>query len=108
MLHFCQVDLYANNFLFLFSVFSVNAHEFTPSRYPTDIRFHTYMKKWLHEIEHTLGLNETNDGTQSVMRQGRGSTLGWENYWKPQTHDTSDLTRFNYKSWFSSNVPTMD
>lgn len=55
MLHFCQVDLYANNFLFLFSVFSVNAHEFTPSRYPTDIRFHTYMKKWLHEIEHTLG-----------------------------------------------------
>ena len=215
--------------LFLFSVFSVNAHEFTPSRYPNDIRFHTYMKKmvacitynwsnvhdenyrlrlrdaigdwewmdnghvslsetsssnayvmcydtwpsslplnvygatnatgyanqtiykysvsngflnsspgsingvikltkcnvyinkkttngwanhdiqktWSHEIGHTLGLNETNDGTQSVMRQGRGSTLGWENYWKPQTHDTSDLTRFNYKSWVSSNVPTI-
>ena len=68
---------------------------------------HDIQKVWSHEIGHTLGFNETNDGTQSVMRQGRGSSLGWENYWKPQAHDTADLERLNYKSWSIGSVPEM-
>lgn len=56
-------------------------------------------KTWAHEIGHVMGLNETNDGTRSVMRQGKGSTFGWSNYWQPQAHDTADLSRYRYVSW---------
>ena len=41
------------------------------------------------------------------MRQGRGSFWGWENYWKPQAHDTAGLERLNYKSWSAGSVPEM-
>lgn len=54
-------------------------------------------KSWTHEIGHTLGLNDTNDGTVSVMKQGKGSSFGWAEYWKPQNHDRDDLRRFNYR-----------
>ena len=48
-------------------------------------------KTWAHEIGHTIGFNETNDGTKSIMKQGKGSTFGWSNYWLPQAHDRTDL-----------------
>lgn len=58
-------------------------------------------KTWAHEIGHCLGFNETNDGTRTVMKQGRGSTFGWTNYWKPQDHDRSDLkSKFKYTTVF--------
>lgn len=60
---------------------------------------HDIAKTWAHEIGHVIGLNETNDGTRSVMRQGQGSTFGWNNYWQPQAHDTADLSRYRYVSW---------
>lgn len=54
-------------------------------------------KTWAHEIGHCLGFNETNDGTRTIMRQGKGSTFGWINYWLPQDHDRSDLkSKFGY------------
>ena len=56
-------------------------------------------KTWAHERGHVMGLNETNDGTRSVMRQGKGSTFGWSNYWQPEAHDTADLSRYRYVSW---------
>lgn len=58
-------------------------------------------KTWTHEIGHILGLYETNDGTRSVMKQGIGHTFGWNEYWKPQTHDKNDLCRFNYRFWYN-------
>lgn len=57
------------------------------------------IKTWVHEIGHVIGLNETNDGTRSVMKQGKGSTFGWSNYWKPQTHDKTDLGRYHSVGW---------
>lgn len=54
---------------------------------------------WAHELGHVIGLNETNDGTQSVMKQGKGSTLGWDNYWQPQAHDTYDVSRYHRVTW---------
>lgn len=108
--------------------YDVMAHEFSPKRYWNDIYFDSNTKKhivrlnaniknvtdtvynrvlcdainnktWAHEIGHVMGLNETNDGTRSVMRQGKGSTFGWSNYWQPQAHDTADLSRYRYVSW---------
>ena len=52
-------------------------------------------KTWVHEIGHVLGFAETNDGTVSVMKQGLGRTLGWSNYWLPQTHDITDI-----RNWY--------
>lgn len=49
-------------------------------------------KTWAHEIGHCLGFAETNDGTRSVMKQGKGSDFGWSNYWLPQDHERSDLS----------------
>lgn len=59
-------------------------------------------KTWVHELGHVMGLNETNDNTRSVMKQGQGSTLGWSNYWQPQTHDITDLARYHRVSWGGS------
>lgn len=57
-------------------------------------------KTYAHEIGHSLGFDETNDGTQSVMRQGKGSTFGWSDYWKPSSHDTSDFnSKYRYRLW---------
>ena len=72
-----------------------------------DWAWHDIQKVWSHEFGHALGLNETNDGTRTIMRQGKGSIyLGWEDYWKPQNHDRADLRRFNYKSWSAGTFPT--
>lgn len=56
-------------------------------------------KTWVHEIGHPMGFNETNDGTQSVMAQGQGSTLGWSEFWLPQDHDRQDVSQYHYLSW---------
>ena len=56
-------------------------------------------KTWVHELGHVMGLNETNDGTQSVMKQGKGSNFDWDEYWKPQTHDIWDMARYKYVVW---------
>lgn len=56
-------------------------------------------KTWCHELGHVMGLNETNDGTRSVMKQGKGSTFGWSNYWQPQSHDTNDVGRYRFVRW---------
>lgn len=59
-------------------------------------------KTWVHELGHVMGLNETTGNTRSVMKQGQGSTLGWSNYWQPQTHDITDLARYHRVSWGGS------
>ncbi len=56
-------------------------------------------KTWVHELGHVMGLNETNDGTQSVMRQGRGTEFGWDEFWKPQPHDILDISRYHRVTW---------
>ena len=60
---------------------------------------HDIQKTWAHEIGHTLGWGEANDNTISIMRQGKGSKLGWTNYWMPQDHDRKDLiSKFQWKT----------
>jgi len=44
-----------------------------------------------HEFGHCFGFADTNDGTQSIMKNGKGSTIG---YYTPQDHDRSDLASF--------------
>lgn len=57
-------------------------------------------KTYAHEIGHALGFDEVIDGTQSVMKQKKGSTLGWANYWLPQSHDIVDFNaKYAYVSW---------
>lgn len=59
-------------------------------------------KIFSHEIGHCLGSQDTNidpyydTTTVSIMRQGTGSTLGWTNYQKPQTHDKTDVSGWYY------------
>ncbi|MCL2487824.1 MAG: hypothetical protein FWE80_03995 [Oscillospiraceae bacterium] len=79
-----QTAIYANRVLLLNLGYSDN-----------DLR-HNYA----HEIGHALGFTEANDGTLSIMKQGRGSTFGWADYWKPRTHDVSDMTtKYQLKLW---------
>lgn len=48
-----------------------------------------------HEIGHIFGFDDTNvKDLKTIMKQGRGSTFGWSNYDKPQSHDRSDLKSF--------------
>lgn len=50
-----------------------------------------------HEFGHCLGSNETNDGTRSVLKQGKGSTFGWGNGFQwPQDHDRADMSAYYY------------
>ena len=52
------------------------------------------MHTYLHEIGHTLGFDETIDGTVSVMQQGQYS------YMSPQSHDISDFnSKYGWVSW---------
>lgn len=44
-----------------------------------------------HEFGHCFGFGDTNDGTKSIMKNGKGSDIG---YYKPQSHDKSDLKNF--------------
>lgn len=70
------------------------------SSYASTLGFSDYDKQKTagHEIGHCFGFSETNDGTQSIMRQGMGSTFGWSNYWLPQDHDRADAVTFT-KIW---------
>ncbi|HOV27809.1 MAG TPA: hypothetical protein PK566_15815 [Pseudobacteroides sp.] len=56
--------------------------------------FENKTKVFIHEFGHCAGLEDTNDGTVTVMRQGKWSDFGYGSTVYPQAHDRSDLASY--------------
>ncbi len=80
--------IYATNNKITYAAMYIN------STATANFSFENKVKTFIHEYGHCAGLDDTNDGTVTVMRNGKWSDFGYGSTVYPQDHDRSDLASY--------------